>query len=95
MDFQVLLSFAMCSFQNCLGKLRKISNPPVKIFYWKCLNDSRIDTHAFRLRVDVYFCLQLWGAREMCTLAPVRVPYKAVVISWLFKLLIDMQKLNA
>ena len=24
--------FAMCSFQNCLGKLRKVSNPSVKIF---------------------------------------------------------------
>lgn len=30
----------------------------------------------------------------MCT-AQVRVSHKAVVISWLFKLLIDMQELNA
>lgn len=35
-----------------------------------------------------------WRSRDVYTVQ-VRVSHKAVVISWLFKLLIDMQKLNA
>ena len=41
--FQIFLSFAMCSFHNCLGKLRKVSNPSVKIFYWNCLMTPELD----------------------------------------------------
>ena len=33
----------MCSFWNCWGKLRKVSNPSVKIFYWNCLMTPELD----------------------------------------------------
>lgn len=67
MIFQIFLSFFHVLFSKLFGKIEKSLKSVSENIVLELSNDSRIDTHAFRLRVDVYFYLQLRGGREMCT----------------------------